>query len=220
MKISQLMWYLIQGFILVLYLIVFSVLGQFDKTYGYIHLIITLISYITIIYNPILKVLNSKYTELLNFPYALGYSHFSFQVLLSFVIVHDQLNVVASIVALVVYILASLVLGYFNSRTSENLAVSDQEQNFIKKSSIQIKLLLKNDLEIEVKENLERLYDLVSTSPNKSHLEVKTIENQVYLSLNSLKNQFEGTSSNDAIKMIRNISRLMNERNELLKLYQ
>ena len=92
------------------------------------------------------------------------------------------------------------------------------EINFIKTASSKAKILMDSTSDAMLKNKLEKVYDMIHTSPSKSYTSVKELENNVIMMLGELGMVLEENNVDEANKLIRKIQYTMEERNRIVAL--
>ena len=109
-----------------------------------------------------------------------------------------------------------------NLIANEHTAKAEEERQnqilFIKDISAKIKKLIKSAKDKEAKKNLEQLYDAVSSSPVKSHPNLKETEDRILFSIHLLEESIASGNKDDVTVTVQSLLMSMEERNNLLKM--
>ena len=115
-----------------------------------------------------------------------------------------------------------LVVFCWNMLHNEHTADNEQKRNieisFIKTASSKAKFLMDNTTDPILKNKIEKVYDLLHSSPSKSYASVKELENNVMMLLGELGMTLEENNLDEANKIINRIQYTMEERNRIVAL--
>lgn len=139
-----------------------------------------------------------------------------------FILIHSKSYEVALIVQL---ILASIYLIIFfgnwiaNENTADKESEHKKEIAYIKDLSSKIKILIGKSKYKTVNKQLEKLYDLLHSSPTNSNNDVNLLELEIENKINCLEMALGVKSDEEIINIISEIIHCLEERNRQLKLY-
>lgn len=105
-----------------------------------------------------------------------------------------------------------------DEHTADNEQRRRLEINFIKTASIKVKSIMDQVPSGELKNRVEKLYDLIHSSPSKSNPSVRELENSVMMLLNELSINLEESDTDEVNKIINKIHFTMEERNRIVSL--
>ena len=106
----------------------------------------------------------------------------------------------------------------YNEHTADNEQKRNIEISFIKTASSKAKFLMDNTTDPILKSKIEKVYDLLHSSPSKSYASVKELENNVMMLLGELGMTLEENNLDEANKIINRIQYTMEERNRIVAL--
>lgn len=105
-----------------------------------------------------------------------------------------------------------------NDRTAGEEQIRTAEISFIKTASSKAKFIMDSTSDAELRRKIEKIYDLIHSSPSRSNPSVTDIENNVMMMIGDLAIAVEDGNVEDAGKLVRKIQFAMDERNRLLSL--
>ena len=105
-----------------------------------------------------------------------------------------------------------------NEHTADNEQRRAVEISFIKTASSKAKFLMNSTSDVALKNKLEKVYDLIHSSPSRSYPSVKELENNVMMMLGELGMVLEENNVDEANKLVRKIQYTMEERNRTVAL--
>lgn len=111
-----------------------------------------------------------------------------------------------------------LVNMLHNEHTADNEQRRAVEISFIKTASSKVKFLMGCTSDVVLKAKIESVYDLLHSSPSKSNLSVKELENSVMMMIGELGMILEENNLEEANKLVRKIQYAMEERNRIVAL--
>ncbi len=111
-----------------------------------------------------------------------------------------------------------LWMTLFNERTADSEQKRAIEISFIKTAASKAKILMDSVDDPNLKNKLEKTYDLIHSSPTKSYPSVKELENNAMYLLNEVSDLISEGNNEEAIKLIRKIQFSMEERNRIVGL--
>lgn len=106
----------------------------------------------------------------------------------------------------------------FNEHTADNEKRRILEVSFIKTASSKAKILMDSVSDTKMKNRIEKVYDLIHSSPSKSYASVKELENSVMMLLNELNIALDENNYDESNRIIRKIQFNMEERNRIVML--
>ncbi len=129
-----------------------------------------------------------------------------------------KLSIIIHAILFGVYLIILLCNLLLNDNTANNEKKRALEVSFIKTASSKAKILMDFVEDLNIKKKLEKIYDLIHTSPSKSYSSVKEYENNVITLLNELNGFLQENNYNEANKIIAKIQFNMEERNRIVML--
>ena len=202
---------------------IFFVVGGSDHpssvwiSYAFIHL-----SYIMILVTPLL-IRKSSSAAIFGFSlYSISSVYFflEFFVGLVFIFIGNESYKTALLTQIIIagiYAILLLANMIANEHTADNTERHEEEIIFIKESSSRVKLLLGKLSDKKLNKELEKLYDLLHSSPAKSINSVRNIEIDVANRIGELEGLIRVKDTKNATDICANTIALMEERNSILK---
>lgn len=203
---------------------VFFVVGGTDHpasvwiSYGFIHF-----SYLMILVTPCLTRKNSC-AAVLGFPlYSISsvYFFFEFFIGLIFIFIASEsykATLVVQIIIAGIYAVLLLINMIANEDTADNVERHEEEVAYIKNAASKVKLLMGKATDWKANKEIEKVYDLLHSSPTRSAETVKTLEQQI---VNMIKELEDAVAVNEASLIITaadEIIGVVEERNRRLKM--
>lgn len=220
---KNILWILLDLVFLIIFNTIFFVAGGSEHpssvwiSYAFIHF-----SYIMILVTPLL-IRKSSSSVIFGFSlYSISSVYFflEFVVGLVFIFIGSESYKSALLTQIIIagiYAILLLANMIANEHTADNIERHEEEIIFIKESSSRIKLLLGKLSDKKVNKELEKLYDLLHSSPAKSINSVKNIEIDVSNRIDELEVLIRMKDAENAIDICKNIISLVEERNSILK---
>ena len=185
--------------------------------YGFIHF-----AYAAMLLTPVISAKNRASTVTGLSVAALSAVYFA--VVLAVGIVFILLKKDTYIAELVVFILltgvwAALLLPALiaNENTAESLERSAKERYFLSDGASRVRLLVDAAQDAQCKKELERLYDLLHTSPARSDPSVQSLEYDVSREISSLEELVAANNASAVLAAAARITNLVQERNRKLR---
>ena len=223
MKDSSILSIILRSIFLVLFNVVFFVLGGFEHSpsvwisYGFIHL-----AYFKLILTSKL-IRSGKSRAIFGFSlYTISTTYFivAFIVGIAFILISPEGFRAALLVQLCIAGFFSLIL-ISNMLANEHTAKSEEDRQYeieyIKTASLRLKCLLGNINDKEVKKKIEKVYDAVYSSPVKSNTRLVQIENRILISIDELESGVSAWDKEKIIATSNSLLNMVNERNMQLK---
>ena len=189
-------------------------------SYGFVHF-----AYIMLIITPILTRKSSS-NAVMGFPlYTVSATYFlvEFIVGLIFILIGSESYTAALIVQVImlgIYALLLIPNLITNEQTAENIERHEREVAYIKEASSRVKLLVDKMNDKGANRVVEAVYDLLHSSPTRSHSTVKILEEEIISKVSELD---LAVSSNDISKVLsisKEVIAMVEKRNRKLKFYQ
>ena len=223
MKKKSVLWILLDLVFLIVFNVVFFVLGGKEHpasvwlSYGFIHF-----AYIMLLITPLL-VRQSKNSAVLRFPIvsiSAIYFIVAFIVGVVFIIIHpDSIKIALVVQVIIAGIYAVLLISNMiaNEHTADSEEKHELELQYVKTASQKLKGIMDSIEDKKMYKKVEKLYDLLHSSQVKSDFSVKNIELEVFELIDVLGEQIGNNSFDEADNTIKKIEKSVKERNSLLK---
>ena len=96
-----------------------------------------------------------------------------------------------------------------NEYTAEAEEKRQSEIAYIKDASSKLKILLENTSDKETKKKLERVYDVLSSSPTKSHPNIAEKESRILQSVNELEEAIQSENKETIFSIANSLLQLI-----------
>ena len=126
--------------------------------------------------------------------------------------------VIIQLIPFCLFLLVFLWSMLHNEHTADNEQKHAVEISFIKTASSKAKFLMDSTSDAALKIKIEKVYDLIHSSPSRSYPSVKELENNVMMMLGELEMVLEENNVDEANKFVRKIQYTMEERNRIVAL--
>lgn len=222
MNKKSILWILLDLIFLIVFNTVFFVVeGDYNSSvwisYCFIHL-----SYLMVVSTPFL-VRKSSVSSVFGISISSissAYFFIEFITGLIFILVKDKSYKASLIVQIIIagiyaVILISTLLA--NESTADSKEQHENEVAYIKQASSEVNLLLDKTDNIKVKKQIEKVYDVLNSSPTKSDSSVKIIEQTILEEINNLKVMLNIGDESSLVLKINDLLSLIEERNAKLK---
>lgn len=186
-------------------------------SYIFIH-----VAYLMILVAPLLT-RKTKHTELLRMPLILvSKVHFgiTFVVGLLFILLcleNFKVNLIIHVVITAAYLVVLIFNIIANEHTVQSNERHEQEMEYVRGSADQLKGIMDSVSDSKLRKKVERIYDLVSTSPVRSDASVRSVEWNVMNLIGELRESIQEGNTEAAESLLRDIENAANERNRRLK---
>lgn len=223
MNKKQILWILLDLVFLIVFNVVFFVVGGTDYpssvwlSYGFIHF-----AYIMLLITPYL-IRKSKNTAVLGFPlYSISATYFLvvFIVGLLFIFTRpDSFKVPLIVHVIIAGVYAILLISNMiaNESTADSVELHDMELRYVKNASAKLKGIMDSISDKTLRKKVEKLYDLLHSSQVKSNTTVRDYELTVLELIDALADNIRDNDSNAAERTMFTIEQNANERNRQLK---
>ncbi len=186
-------------------------------SYGFIHL-----SYIMILLTPVLTRKSSSAAIFSFFLHWISVAYFfvEFFIGIIFILIRSDSHMPATVVQIIITgIYAAVLLANMvaNEYTADDIANHESEVAFIKKASSEIKPLLDKLDDKKASKEIEKLYDLIHSSPSKSTPEAKALENDIIFLIQNLESAVQSNNTEKAMSVAKNITETVVKRNGIIK---
>lgn len=223
MNKKHVLWIILDLVFLIVFNVVFFVAGGSDHpasvwiSYGFIHF-----SYMMLLVTPLL-IRKSTNMAVLGFPLlSISYAYFmvAFVTGLVFIFIHPESYKAALIVQVIIagiYAVMLLLHMIANENTAESMERHEKELQYVKDASAKLKGIMDSISDKKLRKKVEKLYDLLHSSPVKSNDSVREYETTVLDLIEELKKNIDQNDISAAETTISKIERTANERNRSLK---
>ena len=220
---KRFLWIILDLVFLIVFNVVFFVAGGTKHeasvwiSYGFIHF-----AYIMMLITPLL-VKKSTNTAVLGFPlYSISSAYFlvAFIVGLIFIFTHPEsykMSLIVQVIIAGIYAIMLISNMIANEHTAESVERHEMELRYVKDASAHLKSIMDSVSDKAMRKKIERLYDLLHSSPAKSHRTVRDYELTVLDLIDALENDLSRGDIPAANATISKIERNASERNRRLK---
>lgn len=139
-----------------------------------------------------------------------------------FILVPPESYKTALLILLIITGLYGVVLVFYinaNKYTADTVKERQLHANYIKQASSDLKGLLDNISERTLKAKIENIYDVLSSSPVKSHPSLTQEEAKILMTIEALKKAVLVGNESEIISLTDSLLLSINERNRQLKVY-
>ncbi len=126
--------------------------------------------------------------------------------------------IIVQLIPFCIFMLVFLWNMLHNEHTADNEARRSAEISFIKTSSSKAKLLMDMTNDSAMKNSIEKVYDLLHSSPSRSCAAAKEIESSIMMMLSELGDFLDENNVEEANKLVRKIRYAAEERNRIVSL--
>ncbi len=223
MKKKQALWILLDLVFLIVFNVVFFVAGGTDHqasvwiSYGFIHF-----AYFMLLITPFL-IRKSTNTAVLGFTlYSISSTYFivAFVIGLIFIFIHPESYKAALIVQVIIAgLYAVMLISHMiaNESTADSIERHEMELRYVRDASSKLKGIMDSISDKQLRKKVEKLYDLLHSSPAKSHDSVRNYELTVLELIDVLEESIDRNDIIAAETTISKIERNASERNRRLK---
>ena len=220
---KRFLWIILDLVFLIVFNVVFFVAGGTKHeasvwiSYGFIHF-----AYIMMLITPLL-VKKSTNTAVLGFPlYSISSAYFlvAFIVGLIFIFTHPEsykMSLIVQVIIAGIYAIMLISNMIANEHTAESVERHEMELRYVKDASAHLKSIMDSVSDKAMRKKIERLYDLLHSSPAKSNSTVRDYELAVLDHIDALENDLSRGDIPAANATISKIERNASERNRRLK---
>ena len=223
MSKKQTLWILLDLVFLIVFNAVFFVAGGVNHpasvwiSYGFIHF-----AYILLLITPFL-IRKSTNTAVLGFPlYSISSAYFivAFVAGLVFIFIHPESYKMALIVQVIIAgIYAIMLFSHMiaNESTADSIRQHEMELQYVREASCKLKRIMDSISDKQLCKKVEKLYDLLHSSPVKSNNSVRDYELAVLDLIDVLEGNVNRHDISAAEITVNKIKRNASERNRRLK---
>ncbi len=187
-------------------------------SYGFIHF-----SYIMIVLTPLL-IRKSSSGAVFGFSlYSISTVYFfaEFIVGLIFVFVKSDSHKAALVIQIIIagiYAVLLLINMIANEHTAESIERREVEVSYIKTAASRVKMLLDKTNDKKANKEIEKVYDLLHSSPTMSVETVKILESEIFDKISDLESAVSANAVSEVITFAGEIISLTEERNRKIRL--
>lgn len=223
MNKKNILWILLHSVFLIVFNVVFFIAGGTEHSvsvwisYSFIH-----VAYMMLLVTPLLVRKNTN-TAVLGFPiYSISSTYFmaAFIVGLVFMFIHLESYKAALIVQVIIAgIYAALLILHLiaNENTADSIEHHEMELLYVKNASFKLKGIMDSVKDKQFRKKIEKLYDLLHSSPAKSNSVVRDYELTVLELIDVLERDIDKNDFAAAEVTISKIERNASERNRKLR---
>ena len=128
-----------------------------------------------------------------------------------------QVAIIVQVILAGLYAVMLISTLLSNERTADDIEQQEQEVAYIKESASRVKVLIETAEGKKAKKEIEKVYDLLHSSPTKSNQYAYSIENQIVDKISKLENSVSQNDENSICSLCNEITSLANERNRRIR---
>lgn len=187
-------------------------------SYGFIHF-----SYLMILLTPFLTRKSSSSAVFGFSIYTISSVYFFIEFIVGLVFIflrQEEINVALIVQIIIAGIYAIMLISNLiaNESTADSIEKHENEVGYIKTTASRVKALIGSSSDKKANKEIEKLYDLIHSSPTKSHSNVKSLEIQALNKISDLEQAVDINDINLIIAISREIADLYEQRNRKLRL--
>ena len=219
------LWIILDLIFLAVFNTVFFVAGGSEHTasvwlsYGFIHF-----SYVMVIITPLLTRKSSS-ADVFGFSlYSISSTYFIVEFItgLIFIFINSESYKSALIVQIIIAgIYGILLISHLiaNETTADNIERHEYEVAYIKNATSKVKSYIGKSNNRNVNREIEKLYDLLHSSPTKSNVTVRSLEIEISNKIATLEDAILSSNQENIIAVCGEITLLIEERNRKIRMY-
>ena len=223
MKKTNVLWIVLDLILLIIFNVIFFVSGGVKHnvsvwvSYGFIHF-----AYFMLLLTPRF-IRRGKSSAIFGFSlYSISATYFLIEFVtgITFILVSPESYNIALLVQLCIAGLYGIILISYiiaNEHTADTEEKRQYQIAYVKDASAKLEGLLENISNKEAKKKVERVYDVIYSSPVKSHSNLAQIEERIIQSINELENAVSTGNKDAIISLANSLLGAANERNIRLK---
>jgi hypothetical protein len=225
MKRVNFLWLLLDSIFLIVFNFLFFMLGDTGDaktsvwiSYGFIHF-----AYVLLLITPLL-VRQSSTDYIYRRPlFAVTTSYFIIELVAGTIIIliaPDSIKVALIIQVILAAICIAWLVAHLiaNEHTAESTERREVELQYVKVSSARLQSALQQITDKTILKKTERVYDLIHSSPIRSNIGIRSLEQQVISEIEQLENAVNKNETEQVGLIADKIYRLAEERNRQLKI--
>ncbi len=187
-------------------------------SYGFIHF-----SYLMILLTPFLTRKSSSSAVFGFSIYTISSVYFFIEFIVGLVFIflrQEEINVALIVQIIIAGIYAIMLISNLiaNENTADSIEKHENEVDYIKTTASRVKALMGSSADKKANKEVEKLYDLIHSSPAKSHSTVKNLEIQALNKISDLEQAVDINDINLIIAISGEIADLYEQRNRKLRL--
>jgi len=224
MKRVNILWLLLDSLFLIVFNLLFFMLGNTGDaktsvwiSYGFIHF-----AYLMLLVTPLLtRKGNNAVTDYRRPLYVVTSTYFLTALLVGVTLILIAPETV-KVTIIIQVVLATLFLGWLlihliaNEHTADNAERRESELQYVKKSSAKLQSVLRQITDKTTAKKVERVYDLIHSSPIRSNTNARSLELQIISEIDLLESAVSRNDTEQIISIADKIYRLAEERNRQL----
>jgi len=224
MKRVNILWLLLDSLFLIVFNLLFFMLGDAGNSkasvwicYGFIHF-----AYLALLFTPLLVRKGSVETDYRRPLYVATTSYFLVALLVGVTLILIAPETV-KVTMIIQVVLAAIFLGWLlmyliaNEHTADNTERREAELQYVKLSSAKLQSLMQQISDRDIAKKVERVYDLIHSSPAKSNPDVRSLEEEVINEIERLGSLVSQNEMEQIVSIADKICRLAEERNRQVK---
>ena len=225
MKRVNILWLLLNSLFLIVFNLLFFMLGDAGNakasvwiSYGFIHF-----TYFMLLLTPYFVRRGSADYMYRRPPYLVTTTWFLVTFVTSVIIILIAPETV-KVTIVVQVILSALFLGWLlilliaNEHTADSVERREAELQYVKQSSSKLKAILQQIADKPTAKKVEKVYDLIYSSPVRSDSSIHSLEREIISEINNLEYAVERTNLEQIATLADRIHKLAEKRNSQLKL--
>ncbi len=212
------LWILLDGLFLVIFdVLFFSIGGSGHPASVWISFILMHAAFALVIATPFL-VKNKDITIFTVSLYTISSVYFliEFIVGLIFVLIRQE-DVKAALIVQIIIAGAYGIILIASLLISENLEKKEQETAYVKIAATKVKALMDKSDNKKANREIERAYDVLNSSPAKTHPSVSSVESSMLNKVSELEDAVYDENDNLTVTIARELVKLAEDRNKQLK---
>jgi len=225
MKRVNILWLLLDSLFLIVFNLLFFMLGNAGDfkssvwiSYGFIHF-----AYLVLLLTPFFVRRGNADYMYRRPPFVVTSSYFLMELLVGVTLILIAPETV-KLTIIIQVVLAALFLGWLlvyliaNEHTADNAERRETELQYVKESSAKLQSVLHQINDKAAAKKVERVYDLIHSSPSRSNADVRLLEQQVISEIKRLESVVCQNETEQIVSIADKIYRLAEERNRQLKI--
>ena len=225
MNKRNLLWILLDLVFVIVFNVIFFMFGDSERPASvWVSYVFIMLSYIMLVITPYL-IRKSEHTVLGLSVYSVSSAYFIIEFIIGLVFVflrtgNTKIAVAVQLVIAGLYLVVLISALIANEHTVDNSEIHEIEVAYIKESASRIKMLMGRTDDRRFEKELERLYDLMKSSPTKTHPDVFDIETAIWDNISLLEQNINNSNLQSTRSDIQSITNLVKQRNQKLRIVQ
>jgi mannitol-specific phosphotransferase system IIBC component len=225
MKRVNILWLLLNSLFLIVFNLLFFMLGDAGAaktsvwiSYGFIH-----IAYFVLLATPYLIRRGSADYMYRRPPYMVTTTWFLVELVTGVTLIliapeTTKTTIIIQVILAAIFLAWLLILLIANEHTADSVERREAELQYVKESSAKLQSLLQQITDRPTAKKVERVYDLIYSSPSRSNANIHSLEQEIISEIEQLENVVGQNDTEQIISIADKIYQLADERNRLLKL--